>query len=265
LIELVYDKKSYVIPENWNELTTKQVVNMVRLIHASKDDVDFLYRALQILLQMSNWDYVKLSNDFKGRAFDHIIWIAGENTLTKNPFPQLSIVPFFSTLYGPKDDFDNIRAKEFHFAEMSYVAYLETNDIGYLDRLIGVLYRKHCGLKGDELLKRGDVREDFNDNLVPKYANTVLRLSIDTKRAILQWYDGCRHNLLQSFKSLKKADGVQSDDFKGLYPLMHSMAGEKYGDFDKIEQKLVWDLMYAMQQFNDDAKEQEKLAKKQKS
>lgn len=263
MIQLIYDKKTYLIPENWNELSRTQVVLLIKLMHEEREDIDFLYHALQILLDCWDWEYVRLDNDFKARAFDHIIWIAGENTLTKNPFPVLCDFFYMHKLYGPADEFDNIRAKEFHHAEMNYIQFIETKDVQYLNNLVGILYRKHCGLKGSALKARGDVREDFNEYLVKDYAKYASKININTKRAIFQWYDGCRQNMLGAYNEMKTGKKVGIEDFKGLYPLMHSMAGDKYGQFEVIEQKLVWDLLYAMKQYNDDAKEQQKeLAKK---
>lgn len=85
-----------------------------------------------------------------------------------------------STLYGPKDKLRNVTFLEFIFVDTFYSLYMQKQE-GALDKLIAVLFRA----KDKKNLIKGDIREDFNENLIDNRLKNVAFLPEYYKQAIV--------------------------------------------------------------------------------
>lgn len=178
-------------------------------------------------------------------AMEHIDWVFETNSLTRQLLPSYRHF-FQERLYGPASDFDNLTMKEFHLTELYYrqVADSDTDgsDDNALNMLIAVLYR--AGKKDYDFVRNpdGDARQPMNHNLIPYRAKKVSRWPLWMKQAIFTWYDGNRQALIDAneriFKEPEK-NGYESEFDTGLYGMIRSLAGDRLGTIEKVEQMNV--------------------------
>src|SRR4051812_27747188 len=133
---LYYSKhlKKIVLPENWNELTGKQLISMAALLSEGiKDPVLACDKALYILSDKSLFSFWRLPQLVRAIAHVHVAWIFEEQSLTKQ------LLPVYDALYGPDSEFNNLQLAEFHHAEMACYRLMHEKDEEALDELIAIL------------------------------------------------------------------------------------------------------------------------------
>ena len=225
-----YEKKTLVLPGEWEEVSSRQLKKLAVLIHSGLEDTLAKQKALQILSGKSALFFLLLPIDLRHRAQPYAEWVFGGVDLT------IQLIPKYKQFYGPESNFDNLSMVEFHYAELSYCDLVETKDEKHLDELISVLYRE--GKKGYDYKRDidGDARKSFCHGLYEYGQKIVKRWPIGVKLAILLWYDGCRQSLVKSYPEIyPKSDGKGKNKFEGLYKMMRTVAGDKYGTMPEVE------------------------------
>lgn len=235
---LCYDKnKEVVVAENWNELTTKQYLKIVKLLHAGiADETEAFEKVLYILSKKSLLRFFFIPADMRLRMHEHVEWIFEQKGITKQFLAR------YKNFYGPAEDFENLRMKEFHAAEMAVYILKQEQDIDSLNELIAVLYRpgkKNYDTKRDT---DGDIRITYNPNETAFFKRTIKHWPLHIKRAILMWYHGCRQNLEETYPLVfeNNDSGSSKDYYDGMYGMMRGIAEKKtYGDFDAVGELYV--------------------------
>lgn len=232
MVNLLYDKnKKVVVAENYNELTTKQYLKIVKLLHAGiSNELEALDKALFIVSNKSFVKFFMINAYARSLMHEHIIWVFEQKEITKQHLTS------YKNFFGPADDFENLRMKEFHAAEMAFYKLSEEQGIDYLNELIAILYRP---AKKDYDLKRnvdGDVRICFNTNETEFFKYKIKRWPLNIKRAILMWYHGCRQQLEENYKPVFEGNQTSYKNYyDGMYGMMRSIAEKKtYGNFDEV-------------------------------
>lgn len=257
MIELIYHKngkeKQLVLPSEWNELSKKQLIALADIKHNEKDAVEQLIKALHILTGMGAIRFMFLPKDVIVNASEHIKWVFEENTLTTQ------LIPYHGDFYGPDSHFDNLQMHEFNHAEMAYQELISTKEPEYLDRLVAILYRQAKPDYDHDRNPDADHRIPFKYGDITWHMGLVSRWPEKVKLAILLWYDGCRMELIDSYPLIfNKSEANDQNLYQGLFTLMHSVAGEKYGNFDQVENSFVHKILMALNIMIEEVEQQKK-------
>jgi hypothetical protein len=129
--------------------------------------------------------------------------------------------------------------KEFHCTEIAYQEVIRNNDEDALNRLCAFLYRPKKKGYDARINAEGDVRVPFNYNECIYYAQRIKRWPLAVKQAILLWYDGCRQMLVKSYPLAFGKGKANGNYYEGLFGMMRSIAGDKYGTLEDVENLFV--------------------------
>jgi hypothetical protein len=234
------------IAEEWNELTKNQLLKIINLLF-DKD----------LVMSMSNWRYgvlfqllkIKFYNlrflwlfmnlpksDIVIALFPLMAWVEKKNTLTDFKIKSFTIKGV--KYYPPEDGLINLTLDEFSSLEPLYTKYQKTKDVDYLDGLVGILYRKkRKKYNPHSLAYKGDIREDFNEHLIPYLSEAAEELPLREKQLIYLTYEGGRNKIIANCPHLftSSEDKKQAKDF-GFGGLILELSGNKFGDFEKTKQ-----------------------------
>lgn len=237
MLELVYHKGKIHLPESFHECSGKQFIKLSELLFDGGEKIKCEVKALKILSNLSSVRFALMKAEVISRAIEHVKWVFEEKQITKQ------LIPKYKGYYGPASDFDNLRMKEFHMTEMLYRELVSGKDDGEaLDQLVAVLYRLPKKWYKKKLDPDGDIRIKFNHNEIPFYAKKISRWPLNVKQAIFLWYDGCRQQLIDQNPMVFKEPSLSSFESRfdtGLYGVIRSLAGEKLGPVEKIENMYV--------------------------
>jgi hypothetical protein len=262
MILLEIKDEQYSIPTAWNELTSGQLVRVVRLF--DRKELPEQAAKVELLKIMTGIGWVKMWYNGFGAIEDklhHTEFLLKENLLTKNLFVA------YDGFYGPADDFNNLLIKEFIFTEMFYQEYkdLPLEKSGSLDRMIAILYRP---LKaGYDLTTNidGDPRESFNENLTEHYSKEVSCWPMHIKLSMLQWYEGCKASLVAANDDIFSGKSTGEPAKHGLWSVMRGVAEKGvHGNIHQVEQMFLKVFMMELNELMEEAKRIEQQLQQQK-
>jgi hypothetical protein len=232
---LHFKRWKYSIPEEWNELDEKRLLNIIRICHRGMQDETGVLMLFKALANIPSWQfYLMRTPALMEVAEECVDFILQENTLTRN------VIPVWDGFAGPSDELANLRMVEFCFTESAFIEYQHTNDQSALDRLIAVLYRPQKGiLYNRKLNPEGDLRKKFNENLIGHYAKKVAKWPWEVKVAIMQYYKACRQKKIDdNDRIFNSSDGEES--INGMWSVLQSVASDgPFGDIDKTAEQYV--------------------------
>ncbi len=227
--EIFYEKKRLVIAGEWKEVNGMQLKKIAILLHSGKGKEETALRALHILSKKSLVRFMLLPLDLRHRALPFVEW------LTKKEL-TCQLLPKIKNFYGPYEDFGNLTMVEFHYSEMAYCSLVKTKEEKHLTELISVLYREKKPRYDEERNEEGDCRKPFSHGLYEYGMKAISLWPKETKLAILLWYDGCRQNLVKEYPAIYPQKGGEGENqFEGMYKMMRSITGEKYGTMEQVE------------------------------
>lgn len=261
MVELHYNNESYSIPEQYNELTGMQLIKLAPLLKSNATNAMLLsLQVLQVLMNKSTAAFFFLSLDLRERAMKYVQWVFEKNTLTEQLLPEID------GYYGPKSKFDNLTLEEYHCSEIFYAEFIATADAQALDKLVAVLYRKPKSVFYNQSKDTaGDIRKEFNEHEIEYWEKKVSRWPMDTKQAILLWYDGCRQHLIQLYSGVfaptaPVQEGSDQSE-RGMFGVIRQIAdGGKYGQFAEVKKLNIHTALLEMEQLIKEAAEANKLA-----
>lgn len=227
-------KKFYSVPTHWNELTGRQLVQIIRVLQSDELLLPAQVKLLKILTGIS-WFRLWFGGilDIEDKVY-LTEFLLQDNQLTRN------VIPEYRGLYGPGDDFSNLVVAEFVFAEQYYSIYKDDKEVAALDMLIATLYRPGKLFYNKSLNKDGDIRRPFNDFVIPYYQKKVSKWPLDVKLAILHWYDGCRSKLVADNPNVFGGQSTGEPSLYGLFSIMRGVADKGvHGDLSKVEKMYV--------------------------
>lgn len=258
--ELIYHTKKnrrLLVAEEWNELTGKQLLQLARIRHSQLPYTDQLLRSLQIVSNKNILSYFLIPADARMCMLEHVKWVMEENTLTSQ------LIPKYRGLYGPDSNFENLRMHEFNQAEMAYYELVTDKDEDCLNQLIAVLYREPRKDYDHNRNADGDHRIPYLYGDISWYKKKIAKWPQNVKHAILLWYDGCRQQLVEHYPLVypEKSSSSSGNMGEGLFGMIHSVAGDKYGTFDEVENSFVHKILMALNTMIYEAQQMEKNAK----
>jgi len=168
-------------PGSWDELTREQFVDIISVIqkdYITESDNIFIINSILGMKKLPLFNFPDRLNDLNRFIFE-----------IKEPFSKVFIRDIFATrikLYGPQDEFNNVKIGEFSFSDTYFLRYIKHHQPADLNRMIAVLYRPEGKFfQEDSPEYTGDIREKFNENIIEYRARLVDYIPRREKQAIL--------------------------------------------------------------------------------
>jgi hypothetical protein len=240
MIELIYHKGRMQLPESFEDLSGKQFIGISKLLFTGGDVLRCKVQALKILCGLSPFKFAFLKAEVISRAIEYVDWVFDEKKIITK-----QLIPSYKGYHGPISNFDNLRMKEFHMSELYYremVSQENPAPDASLNNLVAVLYRPAKWFYNKKRDKDGDIRMAFNENEIAYRARKISRWPEKVKQAIFLWYGGCRQKLEEDNEAAFRDDSGSSFESQfdtGMYGVMRSLAGDKLGSVEKIEEMYV--------------------------
>lgn len=244
MIEVTYTNgkgtSTCLLPENYNELSGKQVIDICKLFFSSIPLSVARVEALRILLKKNPYSFFRITIEAKAGLLEYIDWVFEKNGLTNQFLPVYR--PMYGlkgTFYGPASDWDNLIMAEWSACEVYYEWMISGEKDDALDHLIAVLYRK--GKKGYDKAKDpdGDIRVPYNHHETGYWAKQIAKWPMALKMGILMWYDGCREMMINTYDVFDSGSAPSDVKAPGMFELIRGLCGNRYGSFDAVEQMNV--------------------------
>lgn len=265
LIEL--NKRMYLVPASWNELTRSQLISVIDCLFLRKySEEKVRLKLLKILTGMSWFRFFRCKpTEMQDLLYVSDFLFAKETGFTKQ------LITEHDGFYGPESDFDNLLMKELVVCDNLFMRWSENKeDESLLNDFIAVLYRpqrpgKYFGLApyNKTINPEGDVREEFNFNMsLYRSKKYIRRWPMVVKLAIVHWYDSCRWQLVEDNPEVFGGDGSGDVSKYGLISVMLSVAETgTIGTLKEVENQFVKTVMLQLNDSIAKSKEQEKKMK----
>lgn len=272
------NKKTYVCPERWDELSGAQLISIAPYV--LKADVPAADRAaiayylcgfgddifsVKAHRQKDGYDY--FANELIDRVIPRLSFLFEKNELTKQLLPEIEVgkkYRFFGTqkLYGPASNFDNLTIGEFSDTETCLKNFDSTGDELWMNRFIAVLYRPRKRIvEPHHPDYDGDIRQPYNFHLNDFISVMVSRLDVRVKCAVRLWYLGCRAALVEQnpfMFSKKTADKANEGSWAEV---IHGLAGPKFGSFEQTGRANLKVVMKELHLLHERQKELEEMTR----
>jgi hypothetical protein len=251
--EVLFRNWSYALPDEWNELTRKKLLAVIKVMYLAPGDDAGVLQMFRALVQIPWWQfYMMRTPNLIDAAYEATAFLLKENTLTKN------LIPFYKGFAGPSDQLGNVRMGEFCFSEFYFLQYKHNSLDKDLDLLVATIYRprKHWLFYNYRKNFEGDFRKPFSPHTIRYYAEDIAKWPRHVKLAIYHFYEGARaEKILGNPKVFDSSDGEES--LYGLWSVMRSIAKSgHFGDLDKVQEQYI-DTM--LMELNETVAEAEKI------
>lgn len=247
-------KAEFNLPDCWEEVPDAGFLPLVSLYLKAPeqmDQYDKTVRAFMLLAGAKAWPVLKeLVAEELLPLLKAVDWVFDRLELKRNRFPSLEYkavhsfgFQFKAYFAGPADALDNMRFGEWIVADGHFVRYSQTESPEDLDALIAVIYRprgRGPAYKTDHADYRGDIREKFNDQLLPGRIKNIATISELTKKAIFLWYASCRQQIISQYPDFFPAAVKKSEKQEGWFGLYDDLMGDpKFGGAEKLEDTFI--------------------------
>lgn len=266
---VISDKRTYLLPGIWNELTPEQLLanaENILLYSTLETPADKYFLKTKIAFTLCGLRFEEatdfLVNEIQHKLLPGIEWLFLDNQLTLQLFPKVRIRKGFllHLLCGPSSNFNNLTFEEFDDAEF-FFARLTTGEaqeqMKALNMLCAILYRQ----PGDQT--KGDTRIPYSPHDNQTRETWFAACDIRIKLCIMLWYIGCRTQLTTDFAPL-----FESKTNKGgattWTEIAHSIAGPVLGDIDKVFQRNVRQIFVEMLRLYSEAEDIKAAQEEQK-
>jgi hypothetical protein len=267
--EMNWNEKTKLVAASWDELSLAQLARVVAILYGSYTDANQQrIELLEVLLGVSR----PLLLGLTPVQLLGIFWLT--DFILLEPV-SLTKVPLYSvltrralscrTFYAPADELANVSFLEFAFADAYFVAYCNTQQVQWLDQLLGTLYRpQRAGYNPRAADYAGDRRAPFNENLIEQYAGRLARLPEATKLLVFTWYRGCRHALEQRYPHVftPATEEKVAAHPDGWAFVLREMSGAAFGAFAETGRQEAGQVLAKM---NDDMARAEELQRQEEA
>lgn len=230
------------IPNNWNELTTKQLVCFAKIIFKKEENSKTDLQLFYMLLQLKWWQFIKKRKALKVLKYytiddlkKHYSWLYKSVLRTKFiPLPKHT---------GPGDRLHNISIQEFAVTEDLFRLFWETKDLKYIHYMAAVLY-----VPTPYPTRPVFVKENL-ENLAKKIKTTKKQ-----RLALVVCYLGAKEYLAKEFRLVfpKPKANNQANTNTGLDPVILEMSGHKFGTHSQTQ---TTNLYVFLKEFNNQLKQ----------
>lgn len=257
---ITINSNTYRYPENWQELGVKGIYAYANLIKpnidrifVSEEEVNTdLYRQIVSLVfgevtGMSDKEWLAVRIDQWAQLFMEDVL---KFMFTTPPFilrlPVQELHVGLEKWVAPGDGFENLCAEEFHFTDMYFQKYYDTDEIKWLHWLVATLYRPKTL---ENWKQTNDKRELFNRHTIDDRYEFAQRVSKTDLQIIAVWYQSCRSLLAKICPSLFDGDGAKADPTQGWINVIWSLArhNQAFGDIETIKHKNLIEILINLQ------------------
>jgi len=262
IIEL--HNRLYTVPDSWNELTGRQLLQVMEVLYGDMPVNTARLKLLKILTGITWYRFFLVPLRERAEFLYLTDFLINDMGLTKQLLPE------YRGFYGPDDDFNNITGEEYVFSEDYYFkAFTKEGpdepkvlNEEMLNELVAVLYRRKK--KGYDLTlnKDGDPREAFNQNICHYHAkHTICKWPLAARLAVFTWYENCRQNMINSNPDIFKGGNGEPAKY-GLISVMRVIAeGGIHGTFEQVQKMYVKMWMVELNEKYEEAKRNEENSK----
>jgi hypothetical protein len=254
--------KKFALPGSYNELTRRQLLNIVGFLYVDWPDWKKKQHILFELLGKNQAAYLVRNLEYKEKLIDLFPltdFIFSESKLTKNLIPSFTL-PSGKKYYGPQDYLRNISFIEFIRCEEAFGKFKKTGDVKFLDRMVAVLYRPKKEEYDPEKDKTGDIREEYNDYILDRRAAIAGQVHLHVRLAVLHFYHGCR-NFIVNHKNHRnvfvKDEEKKSSGDSFWDPILIRIAGD-VTKIDQVANLRAWTVLRDLDVKIADSKEMQK-------
>lgn len=216
---VMIDKRSFLLPSTWNELSSWQVLLVAGLFTRKLSAAEFKLRALFGFLRIRPAMVKKIHPEdacFLSHSLDFLL---KEVDLTRNPLPQFRLG--LRKFYGPSDGLLNCTFGEFTRACSLFEAYSASKEEAFLDEMVAVLFRPR---KWFWNIRRyytddQDCRKRFVRRTLSKRSARFSTLCPGIKNAAFLFFSGVLASLPRQFPFVygqKETDGNSENNWATL-------------------------------------------------
>lgn len=225
------------IPKSWNELSTRQLKKIAKLLDSNIKGTYFDYKVFAILLNArwfkvwKLWKLVFLVNNVAFSEFkkEYCAWFYEKIGLTTF-IPTIKVKD--KLLQSPADRITNLTIDEFAHADDLYIGWINKHQLQHIHYLAAVLYRE---------LDENGKKVPFDKTELDERAKLFKKIDRKTLLTIVLSYQGCRSHLESKFKyvfpksksleTAKKSTAKSSGFGKVIMQIARS--GNTFGAYDQ--------------------------------
>jgi len=227
-------KKLFPFPQQWNDLSRRQLLRIMNILVNHQDmTVDDAKARFFKILSNASWLRLLLFPLDVQENIHLVEWIyepQPDKLYTKN------LIPHFRGMYGPADEFSNLCALEFFWAQHFYDKWADTKDVQHLNKMVATLYRPTSLKAYMNRVSRNDVRVAYNPNYTETYEKQVAEWPMLIKESIAKFFEHSFLNIRRRYPEPFVGTGDGSIDPFGFVSLFRGVAERKiHGDFKDIE------------------------------
>ena len=190
--------RQYQVASTWNELTTAQLLRVVHVLFQPATLEYLQSRLIPVLMQLWRrprlaWQFQRMALLDVGEFIPLTEFLLEPIALTKQLLPHVRRRPWCRRWYGPGDMLAGLTFTEWIDAEAALYVYRKNQADKFLNRLVAILYRPGRLLGASAT---GDRRQAYHQHEVEQRTLQAEQLPVDTRHAILLYYEGCRRQLI---------------------------------------------------------------------
>ncbi len=260
------------MPETWNELsfeaglivagqviskTTIEGIKLALFCHYSKE-ADRIVKRAQEMDKNGDHEAIQMVAEtiyIETQPLFNFLFKKVGNTYIIQSELTVNRLETFARLLGP-DHFKRLEVWEFALAERAFEAWLTSNKVEHLNRLMAILYRpakKNLKSLIGTPEYNGDPREPFNDQLIdPRIIKIRQEVPLHMRYLVLWWFEGCMKQLPQMFPVLYRntiADKLDPEAGKkqkprlSWYDTILKVSQFEHRDADQIARRNLFQFM----------------------
>lgn len=230
------------VPNAWAELDKHQFSTIIQVLHFRKaDPYTISVSLLALLFGAKNFHILSgIGDEYLTELVPLTNFLIEEKPPVFNHWPEIKVKR--KVYAAPENDLSNLGFGEWCFAFELYNYYRLTNDTAALNKLIAVIYRPlDPSSKKDSADFKGDVRENFNSNLIENRALLLRGVEEKIKLAILAWFSVALAEVIEDLPNVfpkregdPKTDAPTSDDGRTWLSVFSDLLGPKWGTMDQL-------------------------------
>jgi hypothetical protein len=243
-------------PGNWNELSKKQLLQLVDILYIpDMDKHEKQIRVTRLLFNL-NWIHIMLMSPAQLAWLNTFFYFITdpdkvEDEAEKAPLTDNKITVIKQgrdKYYGPVGDFEQLSGREWTAADEAFREYCQTGEEAQLDQLIAILWRPrntNIDMKSESF--KGDCRMPYNSFTAEFRAKRFAKLDYRIKLVVLLWFRGCRHEWEQVYEKVFSGSAAENIENYGWMETMQKLSGTTFGSLEETENTPMWKLLLKMQ------------------
>lgn len=220
--KVIFQGKEYLVPASLQEISPSVYKRCLPFLMSNLSEIDKKVKCLEQILNLDkNWRlkiYLtsKIENAKENlKEYTDILKLVDflfvPENFVFNVFKYLQIKG--KKYYSVADRLENMKVREFIFAENYLRAYLDSSSDNDLNLFVACLYRRadqRKNPKSDNF--DGDIRVEFNENVLENHAKNFIKINRNVKLAILLFFVESMNLFKKSYPLVFGGESAQSTD-----------------------------------------------------